>query len=230
MKSSSLIDSHRLNKKDLASMIEHTILSKNISEADIISHVNEALSIDVFGVCVPMAFVPLAKKMLANTNKKVITVIDFPLGQKSTKAKADEADAAQRLGADEIDMVLDYQALINKDYQKALSDLQAVVSRVAPTPLKVIVETSALNRCQLAIACALVALSGAAYIKTSTGFHDAGAKPEDIALMRELLPESVLIKASGGIKDFSSALAMIKAGASRIGSSKSNDILIGNNP
>jgi deoxyribose-phosphate aldolase len=227
MKSSSLTDSRLLEPRDLASMIEHTILGADISESDVIAHINEALELDVLGVCLPLAWVPLAKQLLAESNKKVITVIDFPLGQKSSKAKADEADAAKQLGADEIDMVLDYQALINKEYQKALSDLQAVVERIAPLPVKVIVETSALNHEQLAIACALVALSGAAFIKTSTGFHKAGARAEDIALMRALLPARVLIKASGGIKDFVSAQAMIKAGATRIGSSKSKNILQG---
>ncbi len=140
--------------------------------------------------------------------------------------KADEAQSAFMLGADEIDMVLDYEALIEKNYQKALTDLQSVVRQV-PIPIKVIVETSALTREQLAIACALVALSGARFIKTSTGFHKAGAKAEDIRLMRELLPESVSIKASGGIKDYESAKAMILAGAERLGCSKSKDILLG---
>lgn len=211
----------------LRSMIEHTLLAGELDEARVVSHVEEAIALDVFGVCIPLAWVPLAKKYLANTDKKVVTVIDFPLGQKSAQDKADEAFTAKLLGADEIDMVLDYEALINQNYQKALDDLVAVVSRAAPCPIKVIVETSALNREQLAIACALVSLSGAQFIKTSTGFHKAGAQATDITLMRALLPKRVLIKASGGVKDYETAAAMIEAGASRIGASKSREILQG---
>jgi deoxyribose-phosphate aldolase len=171
--------------------------------------------------------VPLAKKILADTSIKIVTVIDFPLGEKSATEKAAEAQIAVSFGADEIDMVIDYQALINKNYQKALDDLVAVVEASAPVPVKVIVETSALNREQLASAITLVALSKAAFIKTSTGFHKSGAKAEDIALMREMLPPQVAIKASGGVKDYQSALAMVRAGATRIGASKSRDILQG---
>lgn len=222
---STSLSSSTLTKK-LAEAIEHTILSGDIDDARIRAHVQEAIDLNVFGVCLPLAWVPLAKKLLAGTDKKVITVIDFPLGQKSAQEKALEAEAAERLGADEIDMVLDYEALRKKDYHKALADLVAVVERVA-VPIKVIVETSALKREELSIACALVALSGARFIKTSTGFHKAGAQVEDIKLMKTLLPDKVLIKASGGIKDFGLAKALMDAGASRIGCSKSKDILQG---
>lgn len=218
--------SQRITKEQLAKTIEHTILSGEINEQRIRDHVNEAIRLDVLGVCLPVAFVPLAKKLLKDTNQKVITVIDFPLGQKSSQEKAQEAKAAEMLGADEIDMVLDYESLHKKNYQKALMDLEEVVKSVS-VPVKVIVETSALNREELAIACALTALSGAAFIKTSTGFHNYGARVEDIKLMRALLPESVQIKASGGIKDQTSAIDMIHAGAKRIGCSKSKEILAG---
>lgn len=206
-------------------MIEHTLLSENLSLDRVIAHIEEAKNLDVFGVCLPLHFVPLAKKQLAGTKLKIITVIDFPRGQKSSREKAEEAAVAKKLGADEIDMVLDYRALINKNYDKALADLSLVVNQVSPLPVKVIVETSALNREELAIAIALVALSKAAFIKTSTGFHEAGAKACDIALMRSLLPDRIFIKASGGIKNYSQALEMVKAGAVRIGASRSKEIL-----
>lgn len=206
-------------------MIEHTLLGDHIDEVWVAKHLEEAVELNVFGVCLPMAWIPLAKIRLVGTGIKLVTVIDFPLGQKSSNDKANEAAAAQLLGADEIDMVLDYQALCQKNYEKALDDLIAVVERTSPLPIKVIVETSALNRDQLAIACALVALSGARFIKTSTGFHKAGAKESDIAFMKTLLPDRVLIKASGGIRDYATAIAMVRAGASRIGCSKSREIL-----
>jgi deoxyribose-phosphate aldolase len=218
---------NNLDKEKLALKIEHTLLGNNVNDAMVISHVNEALALKVYGVCLPLAFVPLAKKLLKDSSQKVITVVDFPLGENSTEKKAHEALAARELGTDEIDMVLDYKSLINKNYTKALNDIKAVVKHAYPVPIKVIVETSALNKNQLAISIALVALGGAQFIKTSTGFHTGGAKVEDIIQMRELLPKEILIKASGGIRDYSSALAMIKAGASRIGSSKSKEILKG---
>jgi deoxyribose-phosphate aldolase len=214
-----------ISKENLKDALEHTLLAKEIDEKHVLAHLDEARDLGVFGVCIPLAFVPLAKKHLADTAIKIVTVIDFPLGQKGAEEKALEAKMAKALGADEIDMVLDYEALIRKDYNKALDDLCAVVDEVSPIPVKVIVETSALNHDQLIAAITLVALSNAAFIKTSTGFHQGGAKAEDIALMRELLPQKIQIKASGGVKDRSTAEAMLKAGASRIGASRSREIL-----
>jgi deoxyribose-phosphate aldolase len=214
-----------ISKENLKDALEHTLLAKEIDEKHVLAHLDEARDLGVFGVCIPLAFVPLAKKHLADTAIKIVTVIDFPLGQKGAEEKALEAKMAKALGADEIDMVLDYEALIRKNYNKALDDLCAVVDEVSPIPVKVIVETSALNHDQLIAAITLVALSNAAFIKTSTGFHQGGAKAEDIALMRELLPQKIQIKASGGVKDRSTAEAMLKAGASRIGASRSREIL-----
>lgn len=209
------------------SIIEHTILKDNLTEQDILSHLHEALELNVGAVCLPAQWVPLAKQKLKQTAMLVVTVADFPKGEASPTQKAEESVVAKNLGADEIDLVMDYQALIAKDYRKVLEGLTLVVTNVAPVPVKVIVETSALSFEQLSIACALVALSGARFIKTSTGFHKAGAKAEDIALMRRLLPSNVLIKASGGISTKESALAMVQNGANRIGASKSRNILVG---
>ena len=122
-------------------------------------------------------------------------------------------------------MVLDYEALINKDYEKVLAGIKAVVKNASPALVKVIAETSALTKEQLAIACSLIALAKADFIKTSTGLHKAGAQAADIALIRQLLPSSIKIKASGGIKDHEFAQELIAAGADRIGSSKSRIIL-----
>lgn len=216
-----------MNNSSLASSLEHTLLGDGIDEARVVAHINEAINLGVLGVCLPLAFVPLAKKKLAGTDKILVTVIDFPRGQKSLHEKVEEARAAKIFGADEIDMVLDYQALINRNYEKVLEEMIAVVDAVSPLPIKVIVETSALNREELAIACALVALSKARFIKTSTGFHDKGAQLEDVKLMRALLPPRVLIKASGGIRNKEAAVAFLEAGASRIGTSKSKEILQG---
>lgn len=215
-----------ISRAKLAAMIEHTLLGDNIDEKRLLAHLDEAKELQVFGVCVPLAWVPLAKKYLSKTPIKIITVIDFPLGNKSAGEKAHEAQLAVSLGADEIDMVLDYEALINKNYDKALLDITQVVEAAQPVPIKVIVETSALSKEQLASAITLVALSKAQFIKTSTGFHKAGAQSQDIELMRALLPTRVQIKASGGIRNYTQACSMVEAGATRIGASQSRQILL----
>jgi len=215
-----------INRAKLSAMIEHTLLGDTIDEKRLLAHLDEAKELEVLGVCIPLAWVPLAKKYLSSTSLKVITVIDFPLGNKSAIQKVHEAKLAVSLGADEIDMVLDYEALINKNYEKALLDLTQVVEEARPVPVKVIVETSALTREQLAVAITLVALSKAAFIKTSTGFHKAGAQGPDIELMRSLLPNNIQIKASGGIRNYTHACSMVEAGATRIGASQSRQILL----
>lgn len=212
-------------RKLIAPRIEHTLLAPPIDETHIRHLVREALELQVCGVCVPLAFVPLAKKESMGSNLKVVTVIDFPMGTKSTKDKATEAMTAVALGADELDMVLDYQALIDRNYFKASADIAAVIEQAQGRLVKVIVETSALDHDQLVCAITLVASSQAAFIKTSTGMHKGGAKVENILLMRKLLPPHVKIKASGGIKDFALAKALVDAGADRLGCSKSREIL-----
>ncbi len=212
-------------KQELAKRIEHTILGENVSYEALTSHIKEAIELNVFGVCIPLEWVALSKKLLKDTNIKIVTVIDFPLGQASDEQKILETIAAKAFGADELDMVLDYEALINKDYEKVLAGIKAVVKNASPALVKVIAETSALTKEQLAIACSLIALAKADFIKTSTGLHKAGAQAADIALMRQLLPSSIKIKASGGIKDHEFAQELIAAGADRIGSSKSRIIL-----
>jgi deoxyribose-phosphate aldolase len=215
-----------ISKAELAKKIEHTLLADDIDEKRLLAHCKEALDLQLCGVCVPLAWVPLASKTLEQSDLKIITVIDFPLGKKSTAEKAAEAMHAVSLGADEIDMVLDYHALINKNYAKAFEDLVSVVKAAKNIPVKVIVETSALSREQLVIATTLVALSGAAFIKTSTGFHKSGAQVSDVSLMHDLLPKNIFIKASGGIKSWNQAVALVEAGAQRIGASQSRHILL----
>lgn len=209
----------------IASLIEHTLLGENIDEARVRAHLEEAKSLGVLAVCLPLAWVSLAKKIIGANPIKVVTVIDFPLGEKSSSEKAQEARIAADLGADEIDMVLDYQALINLQYAKVLHDIMEVIRVTKPITIKVIVETSALNHDQLVAAITIVGLANADFIKTSTGFHKSGAQTLDIALMRRLLAPNVGIKASGGIRDYHSACKMIEAGANRIGTSKSKEIL-----
>lgn len=213
------------DKAQLANCIEHTLLSSNLSEEQISTHIKEAIDLKVKAVCIPLPWLPLAKKRLNNSNLIVVTVLDFPNGDSLLEKKLQEASVAKNFGADEVDMVMNYKALLDKNYGLVLNEICSVVKQLTPIPVKVIIETSALSQEQIAIACALVAISGAKYIKTSTGFHTHGAKANDVKLMRSLLPKNILIKASGGIKDYQTAMEMINAGANRIGASKSDLIL-----
>lgn len=210
-------------------LIEYTALEKSLNEEKLVKFIEDAKKLKVFGVCVPLAFVPLAKEELRHSPLKLITVIDFPLGNKQPHEKAMEVRAAKIFGADEVDMVIDYQALKNRKYELTLEGITAVVKEAGTMAVKVIIETSALNKYEIAIACALAALGGAHFIKTSTGFHTGGASIEDIIFIRSLLPDNIKIKASGGIRDKDTAVAMINAGADRIGSSKAGEILNAHN-
>lgn len=214
-----------LHCANIAKKIEHTILGENISYEQLINHLQQAVELNVLAVCIPLEWVAISKKYLSETDIIIVTVIDFPLGQSSCDEKIMQTIAANALGADEIDMVLDYEALINKKYKKVLKGIKAVVKNSEKALVKVIIETSALTKEQIAIACSLVALAKADFIKTSTGFHKSGAQIEDVALMRSLLPKSIKIKASGGIKTYDFAQELIKAGADRIGCSKSRQII-----
>lgn len=212
---------HNLNQ-----YIEHTALGVDLNEKKITEHIKEAIDLKVYGVCLPLAFIGLAKEKIKNHPLKLITVIDFPKGEQSPKIKASEALAAKTFGADEIDMVIDYKAIKDRNYLLALDGIKEVVKQAHPLIVKVIVETSALSKHQIAIACALVSLGNAHFIKTSTGFHELGAQKEDILLMRSLLPDHIQIKASGGIKTKGYAIEMINAGATRIGTSRTKEILL----
>jgi deoxyribose-phosphate aldolase len=214
---------------ELSKKLEHTLLGSNLDEKKVVAHILEAQELGVFGICLPLAWVSLAKKTLSSPDIKIITVVDFPLGQQSPAKKAEEAALAQLFGADEIDMVIDYQAIISKNYQCALDGILAVKEQIHDKILKVIVETSALDQEQLICAITIVGLSGAHFIKTSTGFHKSGANIKDIALMHKLLPTNIQIKAAGGIKTRLQAMQMLEAGAARVGSSQSYNILQGKN-
>jgi deoxyribose-phosphate aldolase len=167
-----------------------------------------------------------AKRLLAGTAVKAIAVVDFPRGEGPTIARTREALEAVRAGADELDVVAPLPALLSGRWETVLDDLRAVI-RSVPVPVKVIVETAKLDREQKVVAAALVKCAGAAFVKTSTGFGGGGATVEDVALLRKVVGHDVGVKASGGIRSAAAALAMIRAGASRIGTSASLAILGG---
>ena len=214
-------------KEKLPSFIDHTILKANAQLSDIDKVIDEALEYNFYSVCVNSCYTSHVAQRLSGSKVKTCTVVGFPLGAMSTKAKAFEAKKAVEDGSDEIDMVINIGALKAQDYTTVLNDISAVVKASYPAKVKVIIETSYLNEDEKIVACTLSKTAGAHFVKTSTGFSDKGATAEDIALMRKMVGPNMGVKASGGVRDQKTAIEMIKAGASRIGASSSIKIVKG---
>jgi deoxyribose-phosphate aldolase len=205
---------------DLSSHIEHTNLSPTLTIRDIDKLVEEAIQFKFFGICVPPFWVKRAQREIGKENIALVTVAGFPLGYNMTETKLDEIKRAIDNGATEIDVVwnissfktgIPWTKIEIAKCSKLAHDYQRL--------LKVIIETAYLSDEEITRACALCADAGVDFVKTSTGFAPAGAKVEHIQLMRSVLPKEVGIKASGGIKTKEQAIAMIEAGADRLGTS-----------
>ena len=208
--------------------IEHTLLKQDATKSELIKVFDEAKQYNFKGVCVNPQNVKLAKEYLKGSNVKIVTVVGFPLGSTTTETKAFEAKQAIENGADEVDMVISVQALKDKDYDYIENDIKTVKKVCSNHILKVIIETDLLTKDEIVKACELINKSGADFAKTSTGFvkNGVGAKVEDVELMHKTLQNTnVKIKASGGIKDREKALALINAGASRLGTSSGVKLL-----
>ncbi len=212
-----------ITKMNLAGMIDHTLLNPAATSKDIITLCAEAREYNFAAVCVNPYWVSLAAEQLEGTSVAVCSVIGFPLGATSTAVKVGEAGQAVQNGAMEVDMVINIGALKECRTDIVLNDIRAVVEASwAQNPdaiTKVIIEACYLNREQKVLVCRLAARTGARFVKTSTGFGSEGATVEDVALMRATVGPEMGVKASGGIKTAGQALAMIRAGASRIGAS-----------
>lgn len=213
--------------EDLARYIDHTLLKPNATEKDIEQLCAEAIQYHFASVCVNSAYVELCSRLLAGSGVKVCAVVGFPLGAMSTDAKAFETRYAVAHGADEIDMVINVGQLQSGNYAYVYDDIRAVVKAAAGHIVKVILETGLLNDDQKIAGCVLAKAAGADFVKTSTGFGPGGATPEDVALMRRIVGDDMGVKASGGIRDCSTAQKMIESGASRIGASASVSIVKG---
>ena len=200
--------------------IDHTMLKANATRADIEKLCQEAKQHEFASVCVNTCFVPLAAELLRGSEVKVCCVVGFPLGAMSTPAKAFEAQWAVEHGAQEVDMVLNVGAMISGEEEIVLRDIEAVVQAAHPKAIvKVILENCLLNDEQKIRACKLCVQAGAEFVKTSTGFSNGGATVEDVALMKRAVDGRAKVKAAGGIRTRQQALAMIEAGADRIGTS-----------
>jgi deoxyribose-phosphate aldolase len=214
------------SRRELAALLDHTVLSEATTLAQVVQACGEARQQGFAAVCVRGAFVSEVRRQLAGSSVKVAAVVDFPLGAASTAARVDEARTLVAAGADELDLVAPLPALLAGRWEQVFADLRAVVE-ASSVPLKVILETGALSGDQVAAGAAVARAAGAAWVKTSTGFGRGGATVEAVALLRAVVGPGLGVKASGGIRTTAQALAMIAAGASRIGASASLEIVAG---
>ncbi|WP_338730844.1 deoxyribose-phosphate aldolase [Mangrovimonas cancribranchiae] len=206
-------------EKAINQYIDHTQLATNTTFSDIKRICNEAITYNFYAVCIPSYYITEAKKLLSNSHVKVCTVIGFPLGNTTTPVKAYEAKQAIEKGADEIDMVLNIGLLKSGKLQNATQDVKDVKNAIGNHVLKVIIEVSELTNTEIIQACKVCLEAKADFIKTSTGFSKGNATIEAVKLIKETVNNNAKIKASGGIRDYNTALEFIKAGANRIGTS-----------
>lgn len=209
----------------LNTYLDHTLLKADATPADILAVTAEAKAYQTASVCVNTCYTTLVANELRGSGVKTCVVVGFPLGAMATAAKALEAALAVRDGAQEIDMVMNIGAAKAGDWAAVQADIAAVVLASKPAIVKVIIETCLLTDDEKVQACLAAKAAGAAFVKTSTGFSTGGATPEDIALMRKTVGEALGVKASGGVRTREQALAMIAAGASRIGCSSTKKIM-----
>ncbi len=210
---------------ELASKIDHTLLKADATEAAILKVCEEAREYHTASVCVNTCWAATVKKALAGSGVMTCCVVGFPLGAMSTMGKAVETMKAVEDGADEIDMVINIGRAKGGDWDYVYRDIKAVVSAAGDAKVKVILETCLLTDEEKVEACKAAVRAGAAFVKTSTGFSTGGATVEDIKLMRAAVGPEMGVKASGGIRDKAAAMAMLEAGATRIGASATGAIV-----
>ena len=213
------------NFQDLVSRIEHTVLQPQSGGRDVVTAATQARDWRVRALVVKPCHVSAAADLLRNSGVLVVTVVGFPHGGQTSEAKAFEARDAVRHGAAEVDMVINVGALTDGNADDVLQDMRAVAASVDGRPLKAIIETAYLTDPLKALASELAARGGVAYVKTSTGFAPEGATVADVALIRSTVGHAIGIKASGGIRTYAAARALLEAGADLIGVSQTATIL-----
>lgn len=211
------MDKTAFTKESLAAYMDHTLLKANASKDQIIKVCDEAKKYHFASVCVNSCWLPLVAEELKGTDITPCCVVGFPLGAMMTSAKAAETRDAVAAGAGEIDMVIHVGAIKSNDWDTVKKDIEAVNAAKGSAKLKVILETCLLTDEEKVKACQICKEAGADFVKTSTGFSTGGATAEDVALMRKTVGDDMGVKASGGIRTLADALAMIEAGASRLG-------------
>ena len=201
-------------------LFDHTILKADATREAVAKICEEAKEYGFMSVCVNSYYTAFVAEKLKDSDVKVCTVVGFPLGQMSTKAKAAETELAVKDGADEIDMVINVGALKDKEYDVVCNDIKEVKKACGQALLKVIIETCLLTDEEKVKACELAKEAGADYVKTSTGFSTAGATFEDIALFSKHIGPNVKMKAAGGIASLDDAEKFLSLGADRLGTSR----------
>ena len=216
-----------MTRNELARLLDHSVLKPESTEMDIIGGAEITREWRIGFYCVQSSWVKRAVEILAGTDASVVSVIGFPHGCEPAQIKARAALLAVADGAAEIDMVINVGWLRSGFAQAVADDIAAVVRAIEGTPVKVILESTALTTEEKLLACKLAVDAGAAFVKTSTGFGPGGATVEDVALMRRTVGPDVGVKAAGGIRTREQAEAMVLAGASRLGASSSIQIVSG---
>ncbi len=213
---------------ELAGYIDHTLLKPDAVEPQFEQLCNDAIKYKFKSVCVNSSWVPFVAKKLRGTGIIICSVIGFPLGGMDTRSKAFEARSAIASGATELDMVINVGALKSGNLKLVEEDIRAIKRACrSNTLLKVILETGLLTEAEKILACEISKKAGADFVKTSTGFAGSGATVQDISLMRRIVGPNMGVKASGGIKTFDQAIALIHAGASRLGCGASVEVVTG---
>lgn len=208
-----------MDTTNIAQYIDYTLLKPTATFADIEKLCQEALSYHFFSVCVNSSYISYAKNLLKESPTKLCSVVGFPLGAMSPLAKANEATIALEEGADEIDMVMNIGWFLSGQIHKVLEEVSQIKKIIGNKVLKLIIETCYLSEAQKRLACQMGVDAGADFIKTSTGFGTGGATLSDVRLMKEVVGNQALIKASGGIRTREVALEYLALGVSRIGAS-----------
>jgi len=216
-----------MNKKELAKMMDHTLLKATATPEQIAAVCGQAREIGAASVCVNPVNVRQAAGLLSGSGVKTCTVIGFPLGANTPEVKAFETRDAIKNGAEEVDMVINVGAAKAGDWNAVEKDIKAVVDAAAGTLVKVIIETCYLTDEEKVSACKAAANAGADFVKTSTGFGTGGANPHDVALMKASIPPRMKVKASGGMRKWADVVPNLEAGADRLGVSASLEILEG---
>jgi len=220
-----------MRRSELASYIDHTLLGPTATRDGVERLCAEAVELGVAAVCVNLRHARLAHERLVGSPVKLCVVVGFPHGMTTSAVKAFETQEAVACGADEVDMVISVGALKDGDFEAVRADVAAVCDAARragrPVAVKVILETCFLTDDEKRRGAELAVQAGADYVKTSTGFGSAGATAADVVLLRRVVGPKVGVKAAGGIRDTATAIAMIEAGATRIGASRTADILAG---
>ncbi len=207
--------------------IEHTLLASNTDIQAIKTLCHQAMNNQFYGVCIPPYFVNYAAQILENSPVKIITVVGFPMGYSATPAKVEEVKKAIHEGADEVDVVVNICAIKDKNWAYVRNDIQSVTAaaHLQGRVIKIILETALLNEVELQQICDICNQNGVNFVKTATGFSEVNTTPEVIRLLKKYINKDIKIKASGGIRTKEQALALLEAGASRIGTSHGLQII-----